>query len=103
MCSHCPVLVANKTSLLLPLRYVQLYLGKPRDLPNFREDVQPKFRIIDDELEFVGVTLASAQNYTQFIKLADRANTCRVHSLQTRSADKTTRCGLTVQTCPEKQ
>ena len=77
-------------------------LGKPRDLLNFREDVQPEFRIIDDEFEFVGVTWESAQNYTQFMKLADGANTHKVRSLQTGSADQTTRCGLTVQTCPVK-
>ena len=77
-------------------------LGKPRDLLNFREDVQPEFRIIDDEFEFVGVTWESAQNFTQFMKLADGANTNKVRSLQTGSADQTTRCGLTVQTCPVK-
>ena len=103
VCSHCPVLVANKISLLLPLRYVQLYLGKPRDLLNFREDVHPEFRIIEDELEFVGVTWETAENYTKFMKLADGADTHKVRSLQTGSADQTTRCGLTVQTCPESQ
>ena len=103
VCSDCPVLVANKISLLLPLRCVQLYLGKPRDLLNFREDVQPEFRIIDDELEFVGVTWESARNVTQFIELADGANNHNVRSLQTGSADQTTRCGWTVHTCPERQ
>ena len=103
VCLHCTVLVATMISLLLPLRYVHLYLGKRRDLLNFREDVQPEFCINDDEFEFVGVTWESAQNYTQFMKLADGANTHKVRTLQTRSADQTTRCGLTVQTCPERQ
>ena len=100
---HCPVLVANKISLLLPLTYVQLYLRKPGDLLNFGEDVQPELRIIDDELEFVGVTRESVQNYIQFMKLADGANTHKVRSPQTGSPDQKTRCGLTVQTCPVRQ
>jgi|EP00670_Eutreptiella_braarudii_P001309 hypothetical protein len=69
---------AMNPSVEVKIAYVQLYLGKPRDLLNFREDVHPEFRIIEDELEFVGVTWETAENYTKFMKLADGADTHKV-------------------------
>jgi|EP00670_Eutreptiella_braarudii_P006064 hypothetical protein len=62
------------------IAYVQLYLGKPRDLLNPDSGVTPEFRIDQekDELQFHNVTFAEAKTYDHFMKLADGADKHKV-------------------------
>lgn len=62
----------------IALSYIQVYLGKPRDLMNPKNDKVPAFQIIDEELHFINVTEKKFNEYDEFMQYADGAEKYKV-------------------------